>query len=79
MKKTNAMLILVLLFGIFLMSCSQQKQETTAQIANPASEYCIDNGGKLRIVDEPEGQKGICTLPSGKECEEWAYFRKECS
>ena len=49
-----------------------------AQIANPASVNCINNNGTLKIVDTNEGQIGICTLPSGKECEEWAYFRGEC-
>jgi putative hemolysin len=48
-------------------------------MANPASTNCISNGGTLKIVDTAEGQIGICTLPGGKECEEWAYFRGECS
>ena len=48
------------------------------QIANPASTNCIDNNGTLEIVDTNEGQVGMCTLPSGKVCEEWAYFRNEC-
>ncbi len=47
-------------------------------IANPASTNCIDNNGTLKIVDTNEGQIGICALPNGKECEEWAYFRGEC-
>jgi hypothetical protein len=29
-------------------------------------------------VDTAEGQQGICTLKDGTECDEWAYFRKEC-
>lgn len=49
-----------------------------AEIANPASVNCIDKGGKLRIVDGENGQYGMCTLPNGTECEEWAYFRGEC-
>jgi putative hemolysin len=52
--------------------------ETAVEIANPASVYCIDRGGKLSIVDGPDGQYGICTLPGGKQCEEWKYFRGEC-
>lgn len=47
-------------------------------IANPASENCIAKGGKLEIVDTPEGQQGMCTLPDGTRCEEWAYMRGEC-
>jgi putative hemolysin len=48
-------------------------------IANPASTFCIQNGGELNIVDTNEGQVGYCTLSSGKVCEEWAYFRGECT
>jgi hypothetical protein len=49
-----------------------------AQLANPASVNCEEKGGKLEIVDEAAGQKGICVLPDGTRCEEWAYFRGEC-
>lgn len=50
-----------------------------AQIANPASKFCIDNGGTLEIVTAADGsQSGICTLPGKTKCDEWAYFRGEC-
>lgn len=48
-------------------------------LANPASLNCIDHNGSLKIVDTNEGQVGMCTLPSGKVCEEWAFFRGECT
>ncbi|MFA5125980.1 MAG: DUF333 domain-containing protein [archaeon] len=48
------------------------------QLANPASVNCTDHNGSLEIIDTNEGQIGICTLPNGKQCEEWAYYRKEC-
>lgn len=44
-------------------------------IANPASEFCIAQGGTLDIVDEEAGQVGYCTLPDGTRVEEWEYFR----
>ena len=48
-------------------------------IANPASTYCVQHGGELRIVTDADGsQRGDCILPSGKTCDEWAYFRNEC-
>jgi len=51
----------------------------TAGLANPASVYCIDQGGKLEIrTDEEGGQYGVCVFADGSECEEWAYYRKEC-
>ena len=49
-----------------------------AQIANPVSVNCAEKGGKLEIVDEPGGQRGICVLPDGTRCDEWAFFRGEC-
>jgi putative hemolysin len=50
-------------------------------IANPASVFCEEQGGTVDIRDdaEGEGQIGICILPDNSECEEWAYFRGECT
>ena len=47
-------------------------------MANPASVYCEQNGGKLEIRDETDGQVGYCMFTDGSECEEWAYMRGEC-
>jgi putative hemolysin len=47
-------------------------------LPNPASVYCENQGGSLRIEDNDAGQVGICTLADGSECEEWAYYRGEC-
>jgi len=46
-----------------------------AQIGNPASQYCVDQGGTLEMVDETAGQVGYCNLPDGTHIEEWEYFR----
>ena len=46
---------------------------------NPASKNCVDKGGKLEIVTEKDGgQVGMCHLPNGVVCEEFALLRKEC-
>lgn len=51
-----------------------------AGIANPASVFCENNGGTLDIrQDANGGQVGYCVFKDKTECEEWAYFRKECS
>ena len=47
---------------------------TPAEIANPASEYCVAQGGTVEIVDEAGGQVGYCNLPDGTRVEEWEYF-----
>lgn len=49
-----------------------------AGMANPASVYCEQNGGKLEIHDETDGQVGYCMFTDGSECEEWAYMHGEC-
>ena len=48
---------------------------TTAGLANPASEFCVEQGGTVEIVDEEGGQVGYCNLPDGTRVEEWEYFR----
>jgi len=54
--------------------------EINSQIANPASSYCLSNGGKLDIRTSQDGsQAGYCLFKNGQECEEWAYYRGECS
>jgi uncharacterized protein len=50
----------------------------SAQLANPASVNCEEKGGKLEIVDTPEGQQGICVLADGTRCDEWAFLRGDC-
>ena len=50
-----------------------------ASMPNPASVYCIQKGNKLEIRTAADGsQSGICVLPDGSICDEWAYFRGEC-
>jgi putative hemolysin len=51
-----------------------------AGIPNPASVYCKEQGNKLEINTAADGsQNGICVFPDGSTCDEWAYFRGECS
>ncbi|BBB15911.1 hemolysin [Candidatus Rickettsiella viridis] len=47
-------------------------------IANPASVYCAQHGGKLTIVNNKNGQVGICLFPDRSYCEEWSYMRGTC-
>ena len=48
-------------------------------LPNPASVYCVDNGGRLEIRQDSEGgQVGICVFPDGSECDEWDFFRGDC-
>jgi uncharacterized protein len=48
-------------------------------LANPASVYCGQVGGKTEIKKDATGAEyGMCTFPNGTSCEEWALYRGEC-
>ena len=66
------------IFTILLLSgCSSKEPDRTVTIANPASEHCVEKGGKLEIVKEESGEKGMCHLPDGTVVEEWELFRRD--
>jgi hypothetical protein len=52
--------------------------EPTTGLANPASVYCEEQGHTLETRKDENGTYGVCILPDGSECEEWAFFRGEC-
>lgn len=60
-----------------LAGCSSVESGQTAAIANPASEHCVKKGGRLEIVKEAAGEKGMCHLPDGTVVEEWELFRRD--
>lgn len=79
MKKTASLATTALL----LSACAapQQTQQPPAShpqvgLANPASVYCIQQGGKLRMEKTAQGVHAICILANGQEIEEWEYYRK---
>jgi len=61
----------------FLSGCNAKNPSPTAAIANPASEHCVKKGGRLEIVKEASGEKGMCHLPDGTVVEEWELFRRD--
>ncbi len=51
----------------------------SVHITNPASTYCLETGGTSTLHTDQEGNTyGVCTLPDGTVCEEWALFHHEC-
>ena len=48
-------------------------------LANPASVHCEEQGGTLDIRTDDAGEVGYCLFEDGSECEEWAFYRGECS
>lgn len=82
MKQMTVVLCAAFL-ALLLASCAKSAEQPAApsqvEVANPASEYCVEQGGELEMRESAEGQYGVCKLPNGRECEEWALYRKECS
>ena len=59
-----------------LAACEDPGSETQAVgLANPASVYCVDSGGRSEIRSDSTGQTGVCVLPDGSEVDEWEYYR----
>jgi ABC-2 type transport system permease protein len=51
-----------------------------ADMPNPASVFCQEQGYQSEIRTAGDGsQYGVCIFPDGSECDEWAYYRGECS
>ena len=64
--------------GVLALGSATVQATPVLSLPNPASVYCVDLGYELRIVDEPEGQVGMCVFPDGTECEEWSFYEGEC-
>lgn len=65
----------LIIITISVTACSAEK----ANIPNPASVFCEENGGTVDIRTNEDGsQVGYCLFEDGSECEEWAYYRNEC-
>ena len=71
-------LIFLILILVLLIGCSSEPT-VNSQIANPASVHCLENNGQLEMRTNEYGQYGVCIFSDGSECEEWAFFRNECS
>ena len=56
-------------------SVSENSLTPKIGMPNPASKFCIDQGGRLDVRDEANGQVGYCTLKDGQVIEEWTFFR----
>jgi putative hemolysin len=53
--------------------------ESSSQIANPASENCVAQGGTVLIKKRGDGgEYGVCLFEDNRQCEEWALLRGDC-
>lgn len=79
----------VVMFAMTLTACTVPQVKTPEPVAtddsqvnmpNPAAAYCEQNGYEHDIRNADDGsQSGVCVFPDGSTCDEWAYFRGECS
>ena len=72
MHRSTALIIAALLVA----SAHQASLVEAWALANPASVFCVQSGGKSEIRNGPKGQYGVCRLPNGRVVEEWSYFRR---
>jgi len=73
---------IIILFSVFLVlifsSNVFSSDEPVVGFANPAAVYCTELGYTYKIIDNPEGQYGICTFLDGEECEGWSFLQGSC-
>jgi putative hemolysin len=81
-RKSTLFFLTVILVCVLVACQPEQATPATApapELANPASVYCVEQGGALEIrQDYGGGSYGVCLFVDGSACEEWAYFRGEC-
>lgn len=83
--------ILAAVFGCLLLSACSSEPEQQATSANvhqrsvitmaaPASDNCARAGGTLALSHQLDGSRvGMCQLPNGKRCAEWALMQGTCA
>lgn len=81
--KAQKIVSLIFIGALILTACgsqaSEENQGNQVGLPNPASVYCEEQGGQLEMRENAQGTYGVCIFQDGSECEEWAYFRGECS
>lgn len=75
------MVVVLVVLGVAMGGCGgTEEEQPDSGLANPASVYCVEQGGTVEIrTDEAGNQAGVCVFDSGGECDEWAFYRGECS
>jgi hypothetical protein len=81
MQKNTRIIVFIIIavaaFGLFFAFKFFQKEEA-AQIPNPASQNCIQKGGRIEIRSNKNGEYGVCLFEDNRQCEEWALLRGQC-
>ncbi len=72
-------IVLVLVFVFLYIQNNKTKIDNGTEIPNPASSFCVQEGGSLDIRSSDSGEFGVCVFEDNSECEEWMFYRGECS
>lgn len=66
---------------LVISGCSSQDTSIapppSVKLASPASVYCVELGGRLEIIRNRDGDRGLCHLPDGRTIDEWELFRRD--
>lgn len=70
---------MLLALAVMVAGCAVPDTRADADMPNPASAYCEEQGGVVETrEDEDGGQYGVCVFDDGSECEEWAFYNGDC-
>ncbi|WP_428774435.1 putative hemolysin [Vibrio sp.] len=65
--------------AIFIVGCSSEsnpyKVDDWAEVSNPATIYCVHQGGQLKMTSEGNQRVTYCLLEDGSMREQWEYYR----
>ncbi|MEM7298309.1 MAG: DUF333 domain-containing protein [Pseudomonadota bacterium] len=73
----NIHIIQVTSFALALMIMNTLYADNYSR-ANPASVHCKKYGGQLELRQTNNGVQGICHFSDGSQCDEWAFFKRQC-
>ena len=78
MKKRVVSVLLVV--GLLAAACGgDEPPDDREGLPNPASVFCIEQGGTLDIRAGDGGQYGVCVFDDGSECGEWGFYHGDCA
>ncbi|EGF10484.1 TPA: DUF333 domain-containing protein [Neisseria bacilliformis] len=80
----NATTLCTLAAAAALAACAAPAEKPVGQpegamvgMANPASVFCEQQGGKSEVRKDEQGNEyGMCRLSDGSVVDEWDYYRK---
>ncbi len=79
-RKWYAWGIVLVLSTLIVSGCGTDTVKPIIGMANPASVYCEEQGYTLEMRTDADGSTyGVCIFPDGSECDEWDFYRGECS